>query len=214
VERDEDLHQQRELLNLASRSWTQERDGKVSVVRVDYSDYPEIGIILAPASSDLEVRGQFRENGSLRRIEISTTSDTDEVTAADLRNLSSVRTLKAWEIAGRETARQIIATGNPFAALATGDARNPGKRSAGSLSMLGRTRLSGGEGRRSKSGFAKSSMRIERRSKQVTLTLVRPSRCNSDTRVSTSEGFLARRVSPVTVVRRCLAPQLPGRRER
>lgn len=93
-----------------ARMFIYEHEGKMTGVTVNLAaTWPEICVQITPNASDLEVRGYFRENGALRLIEIESRDPNGEVTAADLRNLSSVRTLKSWEIVGRELARQYLA---------------------------------------------------------------------------------------------------------
>ena len=91
-----------------ARDFVYEHEGKMTGVRLNLgATWPEIVVQITPNASGLEVRGHFREDGSLKLIEIESSSG--EVTAADLRNLSSVRTLKSWEVVGREMCRQILA---------------------------------------------------------------------------------------------------------
>lgn len=61
---------------------------------------------IRPRGSGLTVSGYFRKDGTLEAVQINAAAG-HEITATDLRQLSSVRMLKEWDLVARELRRQI-----------------------------------------------------------------------------------------------------------
>jgi hypothetical protein len=70
--------------------------------------WPAIQVDILVHGTGLRTTGAFADDGRLHRLTIDTTNGTAEITAADLRKASLIRSLKQWEIVGRGYARQIL----------------------------------------------------------------------------------------------------------
>jgi hypothetical protein len=131
----EDPRDERDRLPVA-RYWEYEHDGQITDVTAGLgAAWPDVLVRIAPRGRGIQVEGEFTRDGRLRRLEFTATGD-GEVVSADLRRPSIVRALKAWEVAAREAARQILAGVPPRETVI--DARTPAEALRALMSGAGR----------------------------------------------------------------------------
>jgi hypothetical protein len=92
-----------------AKSWTYTHDSGTTDITVACGHcWPEVLVVVEQRGTGLRISGQFAADGRLRQFTIETTRDGVEVTAAALRRLPAIRSLRQWEEVGRAVAAQIL----------------------------------------------------------------------------------------------------------